>query len=70
MRNITAAPDNVLAYHKLFPRFTVYICYKINILDHLTAQEFDAFADLLLSECSGYFRSGRTLIPLVDAGFA
>jgi hypothetical protein len=30
-------------------------------------QEFDPFADLLLSEYSGYSRCGLTLIPLVDA---
>jgi hypothetical protein len=68
MRNITAAPNGVLAYHKLLSRFTVDIFNKINLLDHLSTQDFDTSADLLLSECSDYSQCGRALIPLVDAG--
>jgi hypothetical protein len=70
MRNITAAPDDVLAYHKLLPRFTVDMCNKINRLDHFSTQEFDTYADLLLSECADYSWCGRALIPLVDAGLS
>jgi hypothetical protein len=68
MRSITVAPDSVLAYHKLLSRFTVDIYNKINTLDHLSIQEFDTFADSLLSECSDYSRWGEVLIPLIDAG--
>jgi hypothetical protein len=50
MRNITAAPDSLLAYHKLLPRFTTDILSKINILYRFSAQEFGAFTGLLLSE--------------------
>jgi hypothetical protein len=68
MRNITAAPDSVLAYHKLLSRFTADIHNEINTLDHLSIQEYDTTADLLLSECSEYSRWGEVLIPLIDAG--
>jgi len=46
------------------------MCNKINILDHLSTQEFDTFADLLSSERPDYFRWGRAQIPLVDAGLS
>jgi hypothetical protein len=68
MRNITATPDSVLAYHKLHSRFTADIYNEINTLDHLSIQEYDTFADLLLSECSDYSQWGEVLIPLIDAG--
>jgi hypothetical protein len=60
----------VLAYHKLLSRFTVDMCNKINRLDHFSTQEFDIFADLLLSECADYSWCGRALILLVDAGLS
>jgi hypothetical protein len=47
---MTTAPGCLLAYHKLLPRFTVDILYKINILDRFSTQEFDAFTGLFLSE--------------------
>jgi hypothetical protein len=68
MRNITAAPDNVIAYHKLLSRFTADIYNEINTLAHLSIQEYDTFADLLLSECSDYSQWGEVLIPPIDTG--
>ena len=38
MRNIFAAPDSVLAYHKLLSRFTVDLAITINELRSFSAQ--------------------------------
>jgi hypothetical protein len=72
MRNITitAAPASLLAYHKLFLRFTADIGIKINGLDYFLSQGFGDITGLLLSKYPDYSGDVPVSIPLVNAGFS